>query len=114
MLVNIMPNILIISGLAILSLASVIFIVVYVKSFNNFLRVFKNMHESKWNELGALRRLNPGFNNKRKRAQIDRWIKTETDETYSKLKEIYSRVSRNENIASVLIIVSVLFYLLLF
>ena len=111
MLVNIMPDILTLSGFVILCLALFMF-VVYVKSFNHFLRIFKQKHESKWNELGALPRLSPGFRNKRARAQVDRWIKNETDEKYCELKEVYSRVSRNENIAGILIIVSILFYIL--
>jgi len=100
------------AGSAILGISSIIFFVIYTKAFNNFLRVFRQTHPQKWNKLGSLQKISLGFQNKKTRANIDRWIKEETDEKYDDLKRIYSPVSRLEVAVGILIVSSV--FLLLF
>jgi len=91
----------------ILGISSVILLAKYVTGFNHFLRIFRTTHEDKWNELGSLERVGLGFRNKRARAQIDRWMKKETDEKYYDLQRLYSRVSRTESIAAILVVLMV-------
>jgi hypothetical protein len=107
-----MIDILLIGCFVIFGISSIVFLVVYIKTFNNFLRVFRETHLQKWNELGGLQSIRLEFHNKRARTNVDRWIKEETDEKYIGLKNIYSRVSRLETIAGILIIMSVVFFIL--
>lgn len=97
-----------------MGIGSIILFVIYTKAFNNFLRVFRKKHPQKWDELGRLQSIRLEFQNKRVRANIDRWIKEETDEKYDDLKKIYSSVSRLEVVVSTLIVSSVIFLLIHF
>lgn len=94
-------------GSGILGISSAILLAKYVTEFNHFLRVFRSAHEDKWNELGSLERVGLGFRNKRARAIIDKWMRKETDEKYYDLQRLYSRVSRTESIAAILIVLTV-------
>ena len=109
-----MIEILTIGGSVILGISSIIFLVIYIKAFNNFLRVFRETHQQKWNEFGRLQSIRLEFQNKRARAIIDRWIKKETDEKYDDLKNIYLPVSRLQAITGILIVISVIFLLVHF
>ena len=109
-----MIDIIILAGALIFGISSMIFLVIYIRSFNNFLRVFRETHPQKWNELGSLQSIRFEFNNKRARADVDRWIKEEKDEKYGGLKNIYSRVSRLEAAAGILIVISVILFLIQF
>ena len=105
---------LIIGGAVIFGISSIIVFVVYIKAFNNFLRLFRETHPQKWNELGSLQNIRLEFHNKRARANVDRWIKKEADEKYDDLKSIYYPVSRLEVIVGILIVISVIFLLIHF
>ena len=109
-----MIEILTIGGSVILGISSIIFLVIYIKAFNNFLRVFRETHQQKWTEFGRLQSIRLEFQNKRTRANIDRWIKKEADEKYDDLRIIYLSVSRLESITVILIVISVFFLLVHF
>ncbi len=97
-----------------MSISSIIFLVIYIKAFNNFLRVFRETHQHKWAEFGKLQSIRLEFQNKRARANIDRWIKKETGEKYDDLRITYLSVSRLETITGILIVISVIFLLVYF
>jgi hypothetical protein len=109
-----MIEILVTAGSIVFGLNSVILLIIYIKAFNNFLRVFRETDQHKWSELGSLQSIRLEFHNKRARADVDRWLKKETDEKYNDLKNIYSPVSRLEIYFGISAVITVVFLLLHF
>lgn len=107
-----MIEVLTIGGSVIFGISSIMLLIIYIKAFNNFLRVFRETDQQKWNELGSLKSIRLEFHNKKARANIDRWIKKETDEKYIGLKNIYSTVTMLEASSGILVVITVVFLLL--
>ncbi|MDD9301396.1 MAG: hypothetical protein HUK40_03240 [Desulfobacter sp.] len=69
-------------------------------------------HEEKWKALGRVKGHGLSIKNKRDRANIDRWIKKETDLKYDSLKRLYASVSKSEMYCVISIVSCLIFYLI--
>jgi len=99
-------------GIAVSAICSIVFLVKHVVAMNRFLRVLREDYKEKWNELGGLQSHGLSFNNKKARANIDTWIKSENDKEYDRLKDLYSPVSKSEISCAISIVLTIIFIIM--